>query len=191
MIVRNKVFSEDDTNGHDFYGYIFESCKFTGITLKFTNFSRCVFKSCDFSESFLDLASFTECKFPDSKLSSLDFANTSLYACDFDGAVAENCIFQKLKGSNKSALKKFILKSCNFSGARLERSVFVFCDLEDVSFENSDLTGAIFERCSLKGTDFKGAKIEGVGFKDSKISDTILDIDGFVNYGTSQGFKLD
>lgn len=40
MVIRNKVFSEEDTNGHDFYGYIFESCKFTGITLKFIRISK-------------------------------------------------------------------------------------------------------------------------------------------------------
>jgi len=189
MIVRSKVFSEEDIGGHDFSDTIFESCKFTGITLKFVNFTKCVFKSCDFSGSFLELVGFSGCTFPDSKLSSLDFGDTSLSDCNFEGAVAENCIFQKLKGPSKSDLKKFILKSCRFSSVSLARSVFVFCDLEDVSFENSDLTESIFERCNLKETNFNGAKIEGTGFKDSKIENTILDINGFVDYGISQGFK--
>lgn len=190
MIVKSKTFTESDTGGHDFSDTIFESCKFTGITLKFTCFAKCVFKSCDFSRSFLELVSFSDCKFPCSKLSSLDFGNTSLSMCDFEGAVAENCIFQKLKGSSKSDLKKFILKSCNFLGAQLGRTVFVFCDLEGVSFEGADLHQAIFERCNLKETNFLGAKMESAGFKNSKIDNTLLDMNGFVDFGNSNGFKL-
>jgi len=111
MVNKNKIFTEVEVKGKDFSGDVFESCKFTNIKLKFTNFSECLFKSCDFSESYLDLVSFSDCKFPGSKLSFLDFGNTSLNGCDFSGTLAENCIFQKLKGSSKSDLKKFIFAS--------------------------------------------------------------------------------
>jgi uncharacterized protein YjbI with pentapeptide repeats len=69
--------------------------------------------------------------------------------------------------------------------------VFVFCDLEGVSFEKSDLHEAIFERCNLRKTNFKDAQIGGGGFKDSKIEETLLDVNGFIDYGSSQGFKLE
>ena len=72
----------------------------------------------------------------------------------------------------------------------MAKSVFVFCDLENTSFESSDVEGVIFEKCNLTNTVFVGAKMNGVGFKNCKISETILDINGFVNFGESQGFKL-
>jgi hypothetical protein len=43
----------------------------------------------------------------------------------------------------------------------------------------------------LEETSFKEAKLEGCGFKNSKIKGTILDVNGFIDFGVSQGFKLE
>jgi uncharacterized protein YjbI with pentapeptide repeats len=133
---------------------------------------------------------FSNCKFPGTKLSFLDFGNASILNCDFKEAVAENCIFQKLKGGSKSERKNLDLRSCNFEKSDLANSVFVSCNLAGISFQESDLENAIFERCDLEKTNFSSAKITGAGFTDCKIKETYLDMNGFIDYGSSKGFRL-
>ncbi|MCL4353226.1 pentapeptide repeat-containing protein [Patescibacteria group bacterium] len=104
--------------------------------------------------------------------------------------MAENCIFQKLKGGSKSERKNLDLKSCIFESAQLKGAVFVFCDLKKVNFKNSGLENVVFEKCNLEETDLSATKLAGAGFIDCKLKDTLLDINGFVDYGSSFGFKL-
>jgi len=190
MIYNKREFSLKELQGEDFSDTTFKSCKFIGLTLKFTNFGSCIFENCDFSESIFESVGFSGCSFPESKLSFLDFSNTSFQNCDFAESVAENCIFQKLKGGSKSERKKFDLRSCNFEEASLSGSVFVMCNLDKVNFQKSILENAVFERCSLEETDFTGAKINGCGFSDCLLKKTYLDINGFIDYGNTKGFSL-
>jgi uncharacterized protein YjbI with pentapeptide repeats len=120
----------------------------------------------------------------------LDFGNASILNCDFRDAVAENCIFQKLKIGSKSDRRNFDLKSCNFENADLIGSVFVFCNLSGVSFRESDVQGVVFEKCNLEKTDFSSAKTAGAGFADCNIKETLLDMNGFIDFGISHGFKM-
>jgi len=78
MVIKKKIFTEKDVCGEDFDGLVFESCKFVGLTFKFTNFANCTFESCDFSESLLEATGFFGCKFPGSKISFLDFGLENL-----------------------------------------------------------------------------------------------------------------
>jgi uncharacterized protein YjbI with pentapeptide repeats len=64
------------------------------------------------------------------------------------------------------------------------------CNLEKVNFQKSILEGAIFERCNLEETDFTEAKIAGCGFTDCQIKKTYLDMNGFLDYGSSKGFSM-
>jgi hypothetical protein len=43
---------------------------------------------------------------------------------------------------------------------------------------------------SSKKTDFTGSNITGVSFQNCKISQTILDLEGIIQYGLSKGFVL-
>ncbi len=182
---KNKIFKS--LKGEDFSKTKFENCKFQG-EISFTSFKECKFISCDFSNALLRLSSFTNCSFSLSKLSNLDFGNVSVNDCDFSNAVFENTIFQKISG--KFNRKKFDLRSCKFENVDLVSSVFSFCNLEKVSFKNSDLRQAVFELCDLKETNFSQANIEATSFRDCTIDRTILDLEGFIKFGSSKGFIL-
>jgi fluoroquinolone resistance protein len=190
MITKKKVFLHKEIQGEDFEDTAFQSCKFIGLSFKFVNFQNCTFKNCDFSESRFDFVGFSNCSFSESKLSFLDFSNTSVQNCDFANSVAENCVFQKLKGGSKNERKNFDLRSCNFEGANLNGTIFVICNLKKVNFQKSILENAVFERCDLEETDFTLAKIAGCGFSDCNIKKTYLDMNGFLDYGNSKGFVL-
>lgn len=190
MIYKKKIFTEKDVHGRDFNDSVFETCKFVGITFRFTNFNDCKFESCDFSESIFDSIGFSGCKFPDSKISFLDFGTTSVINCDFGQAVAEGCIFQKLKIGSKSERRNFDLRSCNFQNTDLKSSIFIMCNLSKLKFTNSVLENAVFERCNLEETDFQNAKLSACGFNDCILKKTILDINGFIDFGASKGFIL-
>jgi uncharacterized protein YjbI with pentapeptide repeats len=133
---------------------------------------------------------FANCSFPETKLSFLDFGSASIFNCNFEKSVAENCIFQKLKSGSKSERKNLDLRNSQFEKTELKGSVFILCNLANISFSESDLECVVFERCNLEKTDFTNAKILGTGFTDCKIKDTYLDISGFIDLGTSKGFKL-
>jgi len=115
----------------------------------------------------------------------------SMINCDFVDAVAEGCIFQKLKAGSKSERRKFDLRTCNFQNTDLKSSIFVMCNLAKLKFTNSILENAVFERCDLEETDFRIAKILGCAFVDCNIKNTLLDVNGFIDYGVSKGFILD
>lgn len=190
MIYKRKIFNEKEVHSRDYNDSIFEACKFSGITFKFSNFVNCIFKSCDFSESYLDLVSFSKCKFPGTKLSFLDFSNTSLMDRNFEQGVMKACIFQKLKAGSKTDRKNYDIRTCNFSNTDLEGTAFVFCNLEKVNFIDSNLTNVIFDRCNLADADMSGANLTSTGFENSKTKNTLLDINGFVSIGASRGFVL-
>ena len=72
----------------------------------------------------------------------------------------------------------------------LSHSVFVWCNLTEVKFGSAKLVSTIFEKCNLSESDFTGADITGAGFENSHIDKTLLDVEGFVSFGGSKGFKL-
>ena len=182
MTYKHKNFSGNEINGQDFEDSVFEHCNFLG-DIRFAGFLKCKFVSCDLSGALFNTTHFTNCSFPGSKLSNIDFSDVNIENCNFSGSVMENCIFKKKK--------KFNLKSNFFEDTNLQRSVFVFCDLTKMKFSGSDLTGTVFERCDLTETNFTGAKLNGTNFEDCKIAKTILDLNGFLSFGSSKGFVLE
>ena len=64
------------------------------------------------------------------------------------------------------------------------------CNLKKVNFHQSVLENAVFGRCDLEEADFSQAKIAGCGFSDCNIKKTYLDMNGFIDYGSSKGFVL-
>ena len=187
MVFKNKIIDSSELDGKDFDGDVFESCKLSG-DIKFTNFMNCKFNDCDLAGAIFNITSFTKCTFSGSKLSNIDFADIRIKDCDFSNAVMENCIFQKILVKNE--IKKLDLRGCIFNSTNLKNSAYIFCNLEKINLEGSDLTGVVFERCNLKETNLNGCNITGTGFENCNIEKTILDVSGFISYGSSKGFTL-
>ena len=181
---------QDELKGEQIANKKFSSDRFIGANLKFTSFTKCIFENCDFSGVLFDGASFEDCSFPGSKLSNLDFAPVIFIKCNFAHSVVENSIFQKIKLGSKCETGSYDLRECVFAEVSLLNTIWVKCDLEKISFENAKLSGGIFDRCKLTKASFKGADISGTNFETSTIDQTELDMQGFVQYGNSRGFKL-
>lgn len=186
---KGKIFTNPELKD-DFEDCVFETCRFSELEFKFTNFKNCVFKDCDFAGSTFDSVGFFKCSFPGSKLSFTDFGNVSIQNCNFDEALMENCIFQKIKGGSKTERKTLDLKTSSFVNTNLSSSVFIMCNLSEVDFNKSILESSVFEKCDLTKTDFTEAKLLGAGFTDCRIKETALDMNGFIDFGSSHGFIL-
>lgn len=174
----------------DFINSNFESCKFINLTFKFTNFESCTFVNCDFSGSLFESAGFSGCSFPETKLSYIDLGTVSIFNCNFHKAVAENCIFQKLKIGSKTERLTLDLRSCNFRESNLKGSIFVKCNLAKTVFDLANLENTVFESCNLEEADLTETKIAGAGFVNCRVKKTYLDVNGFIDFGSSQGFVL-
>jgi len=188
MTHKDAVFSGDGLDGQHHVDSRFLHCSFPDATLKFATFRRCRFVGCDFSSVSYDGTGFSDCSFPESKLSDLNLFHVGFTDCDFSGAVLRNCVFQRLTADKRSPAKKFDLSSCVFEGTDLSGTVFFLCDLSGVNFRRATLERATFDRCVLKKADFVGAAMDGIRFIDCKIEKTILDLQGFIRYGQSNGF---
>jgi len=191
VIHKKQIYAEEDVGGESFDNVKFVNCRFCGINLRFTSFSKCAFDNCDLSGSAFESVNFSNCKFIESKLSFIDFAEIALKGCSFEKCVMENCIFQQFKNSSKNERKKLNFRNFSFNEVNLTGSVFAFCDLDEASFERSNLVAVVFERCSLKNTNFSGSDIEGAVFETCLIKGAKLDIDGFLKFGASHGFVLE
>ncbi len=191
MNYKDQVFSADEIKGKEFIDCEFENCRFVSTNLRFTSFKNTNFLTCDLSSAAFDLTSFVSCKFPESKLSNVDFSEMQIKDCDFSNSILRNCVFQQLKPGSKNEKEKFDLSRINFENAQLQSALFSFCDLKEANFRGADLESVVFEKCKLKETNFTGANISGTNFSDSSIDGAILDVDGFISFGVSTGFKLE
>jgi uncharacterized protein YjbI with pentapeptide repeats len=111
-------------------------------------------------------------------------------ACDFSKTIMRNCGLQQLKIGSKNERRKFDLSTSKFEETDLSGSVFYFCDLKKVNFKKANLERVIFEKCNLKEANLTDANLSGINFSDSKIENTVLDIEGVISFGNSQGFVL-
>lgn len=101
-----------------------------------------------------------------------------LSGADFRGADLTDARFDPLEarpgsGTLVTAYKN-ILKSCDFSGARLARADFSQAILMFSRFTGADLTEARFVRADLSMADLSGADVTGVDFSGADFDGTVL-----------------
>jgi fluoroquinolone resistance protein len=102
-----------------------------------------------------------------------------LVDCDIDGA--------DLSGLDLShwTFDRCTVRRSDFTGARLEGSVwtssrgafasFLRADLSDARFEASDFNNAVFRNATLTGARFTRSKLTGADLSDAKAFDLLLD----------------
>ena len=190
MIHKNSIFTMQDLCGKDFNHDQFVHCIFPKTGLRFINFLNCTFTMCDFSNCHFEIVSFVECAFSESKLSYVNFSGVYIQACDFSSALMSDCVFEQLKEGSTFEKKKIDLRDCKLNKTQLNGTVFILCDFRKVVFQEVNLEKAIFDKCNLIETSFSGCTIKQTNFDSSKLGKTLLDIEGFLEYGASKGFLL-
>jgi uncharacterized protein YjbI with pentapeptide repeats len=178
--------------GVDFYGTDFTGANLSGADLSQTRLDRAVLIRANLSGANLSGATiFRPTVYADDKGTLSDApkfvaANLSrvrvqadLSGSDFHNANLTNADFGPLEGrpgqGTMTTLAKNVLKSCDFSGAKLHGanmfratltfSRFTGADVRGVKFGEAELTSVDFSGADVTGADFTGADIYGANFK--------------------------
>jgi len=130
-------------------------CKFTRGAVRGSHFQSVSFRDCVFEACVIDNVYFADCTF-------------------------ENCCFTNARLS-KCFLKWSFMKSCDFSGARLEESEVAGLVCSRSSFEASYLQNMDFSRSMARETNFLRAVLEGCALSASRLEGADLSDARFVS----------
>lgn len=101
-----------------------------------------------------------------------------LSGADFRGAEMTRADFSPLEARPGSGtlttMYRNILRSCDFSGARLERANFDRAILTFTRFTGATLVNANFEKADLSRVDFSGADVTGADFTGADFDGAVL-----------------
>lgn len=170
----------------DFYGTDFTGANLSGADLSHTRLDRSVLIRADLSGANLtgatiyrptiysDMASLLSDapRFSGANLTSVR-VQAELSGADFRGANLTNANFSPLEErpgqGTLMTLSRNVLKSCDFSGARMHNANMTRAVLLFSRFTGADLTGANLAGADLSRTDFSGANITGADFSDADL----------------------
>lgn len=119
------------------------------------------------------------------ELSGSDFSGADLTGADFSP------LEERAGEGTLSTMFRNVLKSCDFSGARLENanmyramlwfSRFNGADLRNVNFTDADLSNTDFSGADVSGANFAGADLYGANFKGARGMDKAIGLDSAKN----------
>lgn len=188
----------------DFYGTDFTAANLSGVNLTNTRLDRAVLIRANLSGADLtgatilrptifndlsnDLADAPQ--FSGATLKRIK-VQADLSGASFRGADLTEADFSPLEArpgqGTLVTLSKNVLKSCDFSGARLRdvkfnRAVLWFArftgaDLRGADFSDADLTNVDFSGADLSGARFTGADLDGATLKGAFGLDTVVGLD--------------
>lgn len=192
----------------DFYGTDFTAANLSGADLTHTRLDRAVLIRANLSGANLtDATIYRPTIYSDEKFTLTDapkFAGANLTrisvqadlsGADFRGADLTKANFSPLEARpGKGTLTtqpSNILRSCDFSGARmadadmtrakLTFSRFTGADAHGVKFNGADLTKVDFSGADVSGADFTGADLYDVNFAGARGLETAIGLDNAVN----------
>jgi uncharacterized protein YjbI with pentapeptide repeats len=180
----------------DFYGTDFTGANLSGADLSHTRLDRSVLIRADLSGANLtgatiyrptiysDMASLLSDapRFSGANLTNVR-VQAELSGADFRGANLTNANFSPLEErpgqGTLMTLSRNVLKSCDFSGARMHNANMTRAVLLFARFTGADLTGAKLAGADLSRTDFSGADLTGADLTEA-------DLDG-ANFNGTKG----
>lgn len=192
----------------DFYGADFTGSNLSGADLTKTRLDRAVLIRANLSGANLsDATIYRPTVYADERSTLSDapkFAGANmtrvhvqadLSGADFRGADLTHADFSPLEirpgQGTLVTLAKNVLKSCDFSGARMRdadmtRAVLWFArftgaDAVGASFAEADLSNSDFAGADISGADFTGADLDGANFAGARGLDSVKGWDKAVN----------
>ncbi|GAA4071661.1 pentapeptide repeat-containing protein [Streptomyces hundungensis] len=151
----------------------FANVRFTGSSLRQTQFSDSKFETCDFSQATAGDVSLIRCVVTGSRLTGSSWKSGTFRDVRVSGCVATPGMFRHMK------IFATVFEDCRFPGID-----FQFSEMHNVKFVNCDLTGAQFgnvkigamrmENCTLidvgGGSYLKGTTVAGPGSMELAMS---------------------
>ena len=193
----------------DFYGADFTGANLSGADLSGTRLDRSVLIRADLSGANLSGATiyrptiYTDMstalsdapRFAGANLTGI-YVQAELSGADFRGAHLTDAHFRPLEErpgqGTLVTLSRNVLKSCDFSGARLHNadmtravlwfSRFTGADLTGAKLVGADLSHADFSGADLTGADLTEADLDGTNFVGAKGFDTVKGLAAALNF---------
>jgi uncharacterized protein YjbI with pentapeptide repeats len=155
------------SDGKFYEDVVFERSEFTGKILKNAEFYQCEFASSDFMKT-----SFEKCRFEKCVFKNSDFSLARIKDCFFITCKFTDC---KLIGIDWTIAREPF--RADFSGCRLDNSVFykldlrmakiTECSLISADFESANLSKAKLNGCDMSGCKFINTNLSGADFRDA------------------------
>ncbi|MBN2651331.1 MAG: pentapeptide repeat-containing protein [Spirochaetales bacterium] len=169
LLVENQDFSDTALREKEFENCQFVSCNFSGADLSSSIFENCVFTECKISNPLIKQSRIIDCKFVSSKLSGITFFHCNQISFDLEF----------LESS---------LLLCNFTDAKMKKSKFVKCQINECYFQNTLLAevdfsgsvfgGSLFSKCDLQKAKFAGSSGFAIDPRDNNVRKAVFDLPG-------------
>lgn len=152
----------EDFNRSSFYGVDFNNVCFTGAHIRDSFFHACTFTNCQMmSANFLE-TQIVNCKFIDCELSKIAAAFNE---CDLSSVNFINCNMDYVKFCfaflNNVFTSGCSLKCADFGRAKLEKAMFVRCNMSEAVFDEAQFDEAEFKESDLTKLSAKHIVLKG------------------------------
>ena len=142
----------------EYCGEVFSKLELAGEELSGLLLEDCLFQSCRFTELSLVNCRFSGCRFVDCKVAAPKLRGCQMFSCDFENCALSGVDWSALLDERKREMGFLPFDSLN--GCSLRHCVFFGLDLKSFNFSRTDLSGSVFDGCRLEGPAFRSAAWE-------------------------------
>lgn len=152
----------EDFDKQSFYGVDFNNVCFKGAHIRDSFFHACTFTNCQMmSANFLE-TDMIGCKFIDCEFSPMA---TTFNECSLSSVNFINCNMDYVKFCfaflNNVFASGCSLKCADFGRARLEKTMFIKCNMSEAVFDEAQFNEAEFKECNLTKLSAKHVVLKG------------------------------
>ncbi|MEV0440501.1 pentapeptide repeat-containing protein [Streptomyces spectabilis] len=167
------VFAGLEVEAAEAQGCVFANVRFTGSSLRQSQFSDCELQTCDFSQLTAADVSLIRSTVTGSRLTGSSWKSGTFRDAKFSGCVATPGVFRHMK-IYATEFEDCRLAGIDFQFTEFHNVKFVNCDLTGAQFGNVKVGSARFENCTLLdvgGAEFlKGTTVAGPGAMELALS---------------------
>lgn len=152
----------------EYCGEVFSKLERAGEELSGLLLEDCLFQSCRFTELSLVNCRFSGCRFVDCKVAAPKLRGCQMFSCDFENCALSGVDWSALLDERKREMGFLPFDSLN--GCSLRHCVFFGLDLKSFNFSRTDLSGSVFDACRLEGASFQECRLGGTSFAQNDLS---------------------
>lgn len=152
----------------EYCGEVFSKLELAGEGLSGLLLEDCLFQSCRFTELSLVNCRFSGCRFVDCKVAAPKLRGCQMFSCDFENCALSGVDWSALLDERKREMGFLPFDSLN--GCSLRHCVFFGLDLKSFNFSRTDLSGSVFDGCRLEGASFQECRLGGASFAQNDLS---------------------
>ena len=153
----------------EYCGEVFSKLELAGEELSGLLLEDCLFQSCRFTELSLVNCRFSGCRFVDCKVAAPKLRGCQMFSCDFENCALSGVDWSALLDERKREMG--FLPFDSLSGCSLRHCVFFGLDLKSFNFSRTDLSGSVLRSAAVwRGPAFRSAAWEEPAFAQNDLS---------------------